>query len=341
MNPLVFLRVGFMEAYDGPGEISGGGAYVDEHDVGGEVLNFRSVRGKCYGWARTFNEGGLNLDRIAPGRTWSAGDTLPGVDVVFFARRPIGGQVIVGFYRGATVLHRRSVSRSGTIPGMEAGFPRYICEVDSPHAYLIPSDQREFMVPTAGQEGRGSPGQSNVWYPDPGQFPKVSRFVADARKYLLEVESRANSVGRAAANRTGKAPGWPVSPDAAWNAEVEARAVGAVRAYFVNLGWEVRSVERDNVGWDLEVANGTLALRVEVKGRSNAELGFELTPNEYLKLQEHFGTYRVALVCSVFDRPEIHLLEAARLGNGWVVRSASGDVSLQLGERIAAVAKAA
>jgi hypothetical protein len=61
VNPIVFLRVGYMTDYDGSGEISGGGQYVRENGVGGEVLNFAPSRGRCYGYAMSKSFGGIRL----------------------------------------------------------------------------------------------------------------------------------------------------------------------------------------------------------------------------------------------------------------------------------------
>lgn len=61
MRPLVVLRVGYMERYDGPGIITGGGAYNAKNGVGGDVFDFKPSRGKCYGYAMSRHFSGLNL----------------------------------------------------------------------------------------------------------------------------------------------------------------------------------------------------------------------------------------------------------------------------------------
>jgi len=53
---------------------------------------------------------------------------------------------------------------------------------------------------------------------------------------------------------------------AAENRQVELAAIRAVRAHYRALGWRVRSVERDKVGYDLIAQRGTEEAHVEVKG---------------------------------------------------------------------------
>ena len=107
MTPLLVLRVGYMERYDGPDTITGGGAQITQLGVGGEVFNFKPSRGKCYGYAMSRHFSGVNLHYLDDSRSWSDGDELDSVDVIFIARRPGVGQVVVGWYRNAT--DRKSV----------------------------------------------------------------------------------------------------------------------------------------------------------------------------------------------------------------------------------------
>lgn len=95
MHPLLVLRVGYMEKYDGVGTITSGGAYIRQNGIGGEIFNFKPNRGKCFGYAMSRNYAGINLRSIQNG-SWSVGDELAGVDVIFIARRRGYGQVVVG-----------------------------------------------------------------------------------------------------------------------------------------------------------------------------------------------------------------------------------------------------
>ncbi|WP_332122606.1 protein NO VEIN domain-containing protein [Azorhizobium caulinodans] len=62
---------------------------------------------------------------------------------------------------------------------------------------------------------------------------------------------------------------------------------------------KVSSVEKDNVGWDLNVVAPTGAvLKVEVKGLSGRDVVVELTPNEYEKMKDpaHRADYVIYIV---------------------------------------------
>ena len=97
---------------------------------------------------------------------------------------------------------------------------------------------------------------------------------------------------------------WQASPDIAHNAAVEAAAIECVQK---NLG-PSRDRQKDNCGWDLEfLANGR-TLCVEVKGLAGAEIGVELTPNEYTAMKRAMdgafteGDYRLAIVCEALSK---------------------------------------
>lgn len=68
--------------------------------------------------------------------------------------------------------------------------------------------------------------------------------------------------------------------DSEENRVVEELAVRFVTKHYQELGWLVRSVEADKVGYDLECAKGKQTLRVEVKGVSGTKPEFIMTKNE-------------------------------------------------------------
>lgn len=341
MNPIVFLRVGYMTDYDGSGDISSGGQYVREHGVGGEVLNFAPSRGLCYGYAMSKSFGGIRLRALTGTGKWNKGDELHGVDVVFIAQRPGVGQVIVGWYRNATVFHKHYGQRPGSIPGMEREGRRYLCSADARDAYLLPVEKRLFKVPTAMSGNKGFPGQSNVWYPTINlSKPGVKEFVQKARAYIHR-SLQPSVVPAGDATKAGaKGRGWPRQPDHAHNALVEAIAVDYAWQHFARQKWHVESVESENRGWDLVVSRGKQTLHVEVKGTSLESVGFELTPNEYLRLQERSKTYRVCMVCNVFSsQPEIFVLSPKLVGDEWHLHQKSPPMLVGLMPRIAAVGR--
>ncbi len=337
MNPLLFLRVGYMERYDGPGVITGGGAYVKKRGVGGEVYNFKPSRGKCYGYAMSRHHAGIRLKMLDSSKTWAVGDELAGVDVVFMAARPGVGQVVVGWYRNATVFHRQYRVRRGRIPGMDESLRQYMCVVEKNDATLLPEEMRTFPVPVATQGFKGFPGQSNVWYPGYHEdLQSVRDFIRRFRRYM------------AGANGTSLPPDEQETPvtsnkkarrvDAAHNAAVEKAAVDAAWTHWEKRGYKVTCKQADNVGWDLEVRKGAHFLRVEVKGQSGDSVNFGLTPNEFAKLQLYSSSYRVCLVLTALDKPQLFDLSPTKTGDGWHLTSKEGEgMRVSLTERVAAI----
>ena len=338
--PLLVLRVGYMERYDGPDTITGGGGYIAENGVGGEVFNFKPSRGKCYGYAMSLHFSGVNLNRLDSSRIWFRGDELTGVDVVFIAKRPGFGQVVVGWYRNATVFHQQYPVRRGSIPGMSGESRQFLCVARAEDAFLLAEESRSFEVPAAQAGHKGFPGQSNVWYPaSHGEISEVKAFVKKMHRYITtrtaqppsDDEEGAPSVGRkTGGRRIGQT-------DVAHNAAVEQAAVDAITSHYDTLGYKVESVESENKGWDLEAIKGNTCLYIEVKGTANPAIYFELTPNEYRRLKEHFGRYRVCVVCDALSVPRVFELLPSECDKKWELRSADRKVYVPLMERIAAV----
>jgi hypothetical protein len=316
-----------MQSYAGVGEITGGGAYVDKNGNGGEMWNFRSEGGRCYGYVMTRHFAGVDLNRIAPDEKCEESDELAGVDIVFIARRPDVGQVVIGWYRNATVFHkayrkRRGRKRMGDWDGLD-----YLCEVDAEQAVLLPEDERTFSVPH-GQ--KGYPGQSNVWYPSIDN-PDSARFVAKLRKFIDD------AAGVPAKPTKGKRGGWGGEPDEDLITKIEQAAVAATKAHFKKHGYEVESFEQDNRGWDLEARKGDERLLIEVKGHIGNAIQFELTPNEYSKLQENSQSYRVCVLRNVLLRDtDLEVYAPKKIAGEWVLKRIDNSGEIRFVEKIAA-----
>jgi hypothetical protein len=182
-TPLLVFRVGYMAKYDGFGKISDGGAYVEEHGEGGEMWNFQPEDGYCYGYVMTKGSSGVDLSQIEPDTDWSVNDELSGVITVFMARRGSAGQVVIGWYEGATVFHKTYLKRPG--PSKSGTWKKldYLCQVPAENAVLLPEAERTFEVPYAPVAGKGFPGQSNLWYATDNRA-NTKRFVTRLRKYI-------------------------------------------------------------------------------------------------------------------------------------------------------------
>jgi hypothetical protein len=129
----------------------GGGTYNDD-ERGAESQNFEDFRGEYLAYVRSGSSGeaGLNLRRIDPASRDD--EKLDDVLVIFVAKRPdAGGQVVVGWYTGATCL--------ASVATQPSGRP-YAVIADPKGAVLLPAAERTIPVP----KGAGAMGQANVAY---------------------------------------------------------------------------------------------------------------------------------------------------------------------------------
>jgi len=338
VRPLLVLRVGYMERYDGPDTITSGGAYIQANGVGGEVFNFKPSRGKCYGYAMSLHFSGINLGVLDKSRRWQQGEELSNVDVVFIARRPGHGQVVIGWYRNATVFHRQYRLRRGRIAGIDEATRPFLCVTDKASAVLLPEADRAFPVPYAPAGHPGFPGQSNVWYPAHHLTNRVvARFTLDLLKYMNAVRAPTHLSDEVDQRGKGRKGGRRPTPDAGHNAAVETAAEETAWSYYKQKGYKVDDVADERLGWDFVARKGAVTLHVEVKGVSAAAIYFELTPNEYAKLQQYADRYRVCVVCDALTVPRLYELLPEPWAGGWRLASKLPPVHVPLTQKIAAV----
>lgn len=192
---------------------------------------------------------------------------------------------MVGWYRNARVWREYQPQRPFD----------FIAEAKVDECRLLAVDDRVFVVPRA-RGGSFGLGQANVRYL---HEENAQPFVHELREYIRR-DGGPRSAPRTARRQT----------DAALRKRVEALAVLQVVRHYENLGFMCRSVERDNVGWDLECWKGGLELLVEVKGCSGDAL-VELTPNEYaaMKSRQYRNRYRLAVVSTALSDPHLSILK--------------------------------
>jgi hypothetical protein len=325
--PLLVFRIGYMESYDGIGKIRGGGAFVEENGEGSEMWNFLGEDGRCYGYVKTPNDEGLDLSRISKGQ-WAPGRRLPGVDIVFIARKERFGQVVVGWYHDATVFHKRVLEREAKQVDEGWDLIYYVCQVKAENARLLSVPQRNLRVPPPGT--KGYPGQSNVWYGD-DSIPERRNFILQLRDYIS-----ANGVIEAPAERKGIVRSTKYGPDKDLNLQVERIAIEKTWKTFEKAGYEVKSVEPDNRGWDLEASKDGVIFRLEVKGHAGNVIQFELTPNEYTQMKKYHKSFRVCVVRNALSRPRLKVFRPEPLNGQWILRDKRGTERIRLLERIAA-----
>ena len=153
-------------------------------------------------------------------------------------------------------------------------------ETDEPTRAPVASDQSSVPSPVCGERGAAE-FEPSVAHPD-----KTTTAPAASGQFSGEGISRPARFG-------GTSGGGGGDPEI--RKEVEKAAVQAATRHYRSRGYEVESVEAKNLGWDLEAVKGGEKLRVEVKGISKDKVYVNMTPNEFLKAQQHRQSYRLAV----------------------------------------------
>lgn len=311
----VVCCIGWMTHYNGitgADTISRGGSWPDEDKH--EVFNF-SKNGKfCYGYV----QGGkrcFNLSKIA-GKTVNS-DYLENVLVIWVAPRKTGGLYIVGWYKNATV-YRDYVNKKGREYSFSAKAKYEDC-------ILLPDDERTFEVFRSKHGQRGFLGRPRVWYGD-YDSPEVKKHVADILSYINNYQ---NNNHKKVVSKTFKI-------NVEQNKKIEVAAVKVVINHYRRLGYKVKSVEKENKGWDLEATKGRNTKRIEVKGLFGSEISVRISRNEYEKMTaKNNSDYRLCVVTQALTAP---ILSTFLFDGGKWVDENDSLLYLSIDEQIAAIA---
>ena len=177
----IYVRTGWMLHYGMKKELDGpiGGGSYNRDNVGSEHDNFRPVNGRLYGYGETgAHLHGFNLERIAPARIDRTRHAIDGVTVVILAPHRQRGQLVVGWYKDATVYDRYRDRREDSL-GMEQSW--YNFEAVLEDCVLVPPNERQFVIP----QGQGAVGQKNICYPlEIDGSPKDKPWMREALEYV-------------------------------------------------------------------------------------------------------------------------------------------------------------
>ena len=312
--PMVFFNIGWMKAYGGrkAADPTIGKNFRGLKGIshGGEAFNFAPRYGKVFGY-RPGEQHRLDLARL--GAPKGAGE-LPGVLVVWMAREPLSKTTrIVGWYRDATALEHARLPAGGRGQTGDDGPIPYTVWAKAEDAVLLPVEHRTFVVPSARTDPKGF-GMSPTWYGGEGDQMRDRVW-----RYIRSIEQ-----GRLAAPAAPSKGGPPRNPDPELRAKVEKAAVDHALAHFrspLGGGFDLRSVELERKGWDLEHSGDGRRLLVEVKGLSGTAAICELTPNEYEKMQDpkHRSDYVIYIVTQCLtDTPLAHVFRYRNADAQWV-----------------------
>jgi len=312
-SPIVFLNTGWMTHYQGVKDrgsledsISGGGSFVEYYGFGYEAYNFKPYKGVMYGFFEPMGSEEkrrtIRIERLGSGMD---DDHVDGVTVVWVASDPEeGGTFIVGWYKNATIYRnmRRTPDKKRVFMGDHL---EYCVRANQEDCKLLLEEERIFQIP----RGRGGMGHANIWYADnnPGKIKE------NVRSYIInggKIQERKSKVLIKGISRQS---------DPFKRQRIEKKAVDMTRKHFENIGFTVKSFEKDNLGWDLEATRGKNKLRIEVKGLSQEILLFELTPNEYEKSQEFIRSYRISVVTNALTKkPTPHIFSFSKELDKWI-----------------------
>jgi hypothetical protein len=314
MKRILFFNTAWMDRYQGNSndKMQGGGKHIEKYGWGGEMFNFMPSGNNMYGYVQV--GGKINLNRLG---AKSSDDKVEDITIIWVAKEPFsGGNYIVGWYKNATVY--RNVQRSTrnfnkNWEAQELGY--YFVEANVTDTKLLTRDERTVQVP----RGKGAMGQRNIWYAEKNldYIEKVFKYV----KTGTFPNSKNENKGTARQN------------DPLKRMKVERKAVKIVAKHYKKLGYEIYSVEKDNVGWDLNASNGKIQLKLEVKGLSGNDIATELTPNEYRHMNLDKGNYRICIVVETLISPKLMIFSYSIDNKKWT--SQSGRV-LKFEERISA-----
>ncbi len=288
MNRIIFCNTGWMRDYRGlrGDPISGGGKHVDRAGYGGEIFNFLGYKGQYYGYVEAWGE--INLNRLEPELKK---DFLDDVTIVWTARRPSsGGTYIVGWYTNATIFRAVQKAPSASNRRFEDSMFGYVAKSKIENCKLLHLDERLLKVP----RGVNGMGQRNIWYAENNKD-----FTETVRNYIFK--------GIIPKTRKGSSKGVPRQIDILKRQKIEARAIKIVSKYYKQKGYKITSVEKDNVGWDLNAIFNEIEIKIEVKGLSGPQIVIELTPNEYTHLNKYSDSYRLCVVTDTLTKPKLKI----------------------------------
>ena len=150
---ILYCRITWMKAYKGMlnDSTTGGGEYVKEN-IPFEIYNFLGNDGYYYGFVEPGVNCSLHVERFGVKRN---DDSADGVLVVWVARKPSGGEYIIGWYRNATVYRNLQAVPDIVLENRDINtINRY--NVLSQEAVLLDPAERTFLLSNMGRK--------NIWY---------------------------------------------------------------------------------------------------------------------------------------------------------------------------------
>lgn len=297
MKKILLCRTAWMKNYNGRANIDiprSGSKYIQENKTGGEIYNFKNVKGKSYAYFPYITD--LAIQNLGADRN---DDLIEGVTIVFCATHPIeGGIRVVGWHKNAKIFRSEQSNSHSEI---------FHSVTEYKNTVLIPEDDRVFKLPETF-------GRSSLYYI--ALHPHKRRLLEKLEKYIKE-GGKLKLPRKRVKNKSTRAR----QPDINKRIKVEQTAVKIATKYYEDrYGTDcVSSVEKDNKGWDLEVRTGNTKINIEVKGLSGRDLIVELTPNEYKIFSDAKPNYQLFVVTEALSKkPVSKIYKFQTKGKMWV-----------------------
>ncbi|MGG4676307.1 MULTISPECIES: protein NO VEIN domain-containing protein [Providencia] len=317
---ILFCNIGWMENYRGEttDKIINGGSYVSEMKTGHENRNFLEFGGKYYGYVR--NRGSsFDLERIS-GNDNIKEPYIDGVDVIWCATSPSDGNVVIGWYRNARVFRNiQKLDENTAKPRAHYDEEEsYWFEADAKDSLLLPVEERTLRVP---RNGKGLMGTSPFWY---GDSREGADFVERVKRIINLRTSLINEQQDSMTQEDIISAIYNSNPEL--RRKTEKSAVARTTEYYEKQGYSIKSVERDNVGWDLEAYKSDELLRIEVKGLFGLGKQIQLTPNEYRHFLKNESDYRLCIVNNALSDEDFNLYVCfySSRNQCWSIENCSG-----------------
>ena len=277
---LLFAKIAWMNEYKGnhdKDEPRGGGKYIEDTGRGGEEKNFKRHKEQYYGYVPPNNRKYMTLNIQEHFDARKEEHKISGITVIWIAPHLDGeGAVVVGWYRNATVFSQ--------LKGKSGGY--YQTQASVKDCHLLKPEERNLRTPKNFKRPR--------MYGDACTLKSEKEFLSKLNKLLNKPHT--------AQKQSKKPNSQSRSVDIENRRAVEQSAIDCVWTHYQNEGYDVKSVEKDNIGYDLEVSNGFSKFCVEVKGLSRNEVHCELTPNEYKYAKCNQDNYFLAVVTNARDK---------------------------------------
>lgn len=340
---MMFFNICWHRLYEGqlPDDKTGSkhGYFEQGHQWGEECYTFLPKDGKLYFHGPVFEEETIRLENLDPQNDTSFVDDILTVFISTDLNMLYDRRCIVGWYNHARVYREFQKYPYDDRRSQTGGTWSYNVITNEEYGFRVEAkDRRNFFLPD------GIPTIRKTWF-----AIDYKTFCKDVYNYIVKCESerkteksknaikvRRSSKESTEQNNDERQLYSGYSQNIEERLKIEKTAISTVYDFYDAKFYEVKSVEKESKGWDLEARNQSESLKIEVKGTKGDQIYFELTPNEYKKLGEFISQYRIAVVTECLtESPILTIFEVRKTDGGF--EGYSNELILTLTEKPGAI----